>query len=74
MREKNEFYYVVHAIGVCKSVSDGCLSGEEVEDVECGHPVGRILGKKVYEFVDEPCSFYGLSGSFIEAEVVVDHE
>ena len=74
VREEDEFDHVVHAVRVGKRVADAGVGRQQVEDVEGGHAVGRILGQQVHEFGDEGGLFDCFAGVAVESQVVVDHE
>ena len=74
MWKENQFYNVVHTIGVCKRVPDCSFCWKQVQYIKSSHSIGRILSKKVDELGNESGSFDSLSSSFVEAEIVIDHE
>ena len=74
MREQNQFNHIIHTIRVCQSIPYRCLGRHQIQDIQCGHSIGGVLGQEMDEFGDQSCVLDGLACSFVEGEVVVDHE
>lgn len=74
MWKKNEFDNIIHAIRVCQSVADTCVSRKHVEDIESSHAIVRILSQQMDKFWYQRCLFDSCTCVFIEGEVIVYEE